>query len=95
MKLEKIHSREYTAAEAMRVEKIQELMEIINEHRYVADKEAQDIFTDKIKSDPIIMTCLINKYIMSLESYDKFIGILKELVNNILSKLEISKGGLH
>lgn len=85
MNYEKIGSRDLTEVEQGHMEYISGLMKIVNEQGHFADEEAKDNFTECMRADEEIMACLTSKYIMPESASLRFIDILDDLVDNILT----------
>lgn len=85
MQYEKIGSREMTTTEKEHMDYVANLMKIVNEQGHYADEEAKDNFTASMKADVELMTCLNGRYIMPDAAALRFIDILNDLVDNIIT----------
>ena len=85
MNYEKIGSREMTDKEKEHMDYVSNLMKIVNEQGHFADEEAKDNFTACMRGDEEIMACLTGRYIMPEAASLRFIDILDDLVDNILT----------
>ena len=85
MEYDKIGSREMTDKEKEHMDYVSNLMKIVNEQGHFADEEAKDNFTICMREDKEIMDCLTGRYIMPEAAASRFIDILNDLVDNILT----------
>lgn len=85
MEYDKIGDREMTTTEKEHMDYVANLMKIVNKHGHHADEEAKDNFTACMHGDEEIMACLTGRYIMPEAASLRFIDILNDLVDNIIT----------